>query len=312
MKLRIASFLLLFFVCFPIKSQCQIAISNIDEIAKIKTGTTFFAMKDPASPKAAAYVEAIKKYWTFSKVECIKYTDVEKNIAPNNSFVTLGAKMTSSGSGATETDFSLEFWTTDGKYVYDPKKRRHYNQEEKILIASIALFPDFFLQNNPSTAYKTDYDGAGHFKNWGAGVFANYIQQLNTYLDKPQKKDAGLEFTDRTGMNKLASSTLYIPDYVLTKFSKNSDDESKKSDEKKLFQGITMPYKLVTIEELNEKVTTESEGFLYLLFIKTNEGRYVTITNSKTGQIIYTVYSRSNANFDSGDLKEIQNSLKKK
>jgi hypothetical protein len=145
---------------FPLFSFAQITITNTAEVAKIKQGTTYFAMKDPASPKAAAYVDAIKKAWTLSKVECIKYTDVEKNIAPNNSFVTIGANMTTSNSTltSTETRIYLELWTTNGQYTYDPKKRRHFNQADKIVVATIELFADFYAQNNPSALYKIDYD----------------------------------------------------------------------------------------------------------------------------------------------------------
>lgn len=55
------------FVVIPLFGFSQIAILNSNEIGKIKKGTTFFAMKDPASPKAAAYVEAIQKTGHFQK-----------------------------------------------------------------------------------------------------------------------------------------------------------------------------------------------------------------------------------------------------
>src|SRR6476620_5782432 len=126
---------LLSFLLFTIYGFGQIAISNTNAIANLKNGTTFFAMKDPASPKAAAFVEAIKKTWIINKVECIKYTDVEKNIAPNNSFVTVTANMMSSNASAnSDTHVYLELWTTNGKFTYDAKKRKHFNQEDKIAI----------------------------------------------------------------------------------------------------------------------------------------------------------------------------------
>jgi hypothetical protein len=36
------------------------------------------------------------------------------------------------------------------------------------------------------------------------------------------------------------------------------------------------------------------------------------VTNSQTGEIIYSAYSSSASNFKPGDLKEIQNTIKKK
>lgn len=300
---------LLIIFLFPIIGFSQIAISNTAELAKIKLGTTFFAMKDPASPKVTAYVEAIKKNWTLSRVECIKYSDVEKNIAPNNYFVTLGANMKSS-EASTETNFSLEFWTTDGKYVYDPKKRKHFNQEEKILLASIELFPDFFLQNNPSTAYKIDYDAAGHLKNWSSGIVGNYIQQVVTLLNKVEERQTKTEFSNKAELGKMG--TLYIPEYVLTKFSKNSDDESKKIDAKEVTEGSGLNCKIVSIDELNDTITNSESAIYYLLLIKTNSDKWITVTNSKTGEIIYSAYSSSSGNFKPGDLKDLQKAIEKK
>lgn len=291
----------------------QIAISNTAEIEKVKTGTTFFAMKDPASPKATAYVEAIRKHWTLSKVECIKYTDVEKNIAPNNSFVTIGANMTSSNaSSVTTTNFHLEFWTTNGKFVYDPKKRRHFNQEDKILLASIELFPDFTTQNNPSSVYKMDYDAAGHLKNWSPGIIGNYIQQVVRLLQNGEAREAKTVFLNKAEISTLSSQTLFIPDYVLTKFSKNSDDESKKYDVKEMTEDLGLRCSFITIDELQAKIATTTAPFYYLLLIKTNTDKWITVTNALSGEIIYSAYSGSSANFKAGDLKELQKAIQKK
>jgi hypothetical protein len=300
-------------VLLPMKTFSQIAISNTNEIEKIKMGTTFFAMKDPASPKVTVYVEAIKKNWTFSKVECIKYTDVEKNIAPNNSFVTIGANMTNSNSGAaTETNFQLEFWTTNGRYVYDPKKRKHFNQDDKILVASIALFPDFATQNNPSSLYKIDYDASGHLKNWSAAILGNYIRQIVALLNKAEAREAKTEFLNREELNKMNSQTLFIPEYALTKFPKNSDDESKKYDAKEITEGSGLSCEFIPIEELNDKILTSATPVYYLLLIKTNTGRYITVTNSKSGEIVYSAFSAGGSNFKASDLKDLQKLIQKR
>ncbi|MDI9256230.1 hypothetical protein [Flavobacterium sedimenticola] len=308
------SILLLLVLGLPLASLSQITLTNTAEVTKIKQGTTYFAMKDPASPAAAGYVAAIKKAWSLSKVECIKYTEVEKNIAPNNSFVTLGANMTTSNStlAATETRMYLELWTTNGKYTYDPKKRRHFNQADKIVVATIELFADYYAQNNPSAMYKTDYDAAGHFKNWGAGILSNYLQQLCTLLEKGNECIAKTEIANTNELQKMAGSTLFVPDYVLTKFNKNSDDESKKYTEKEIFDGITLAYKVLSAAELNNKIINQTTPFYYLLFIKTPTEKFVTVTQSQTGEIIYLAYSGSAANFKNGDLKELQKAAQKK
>lgn len=311
-KRPIYSFLL--FSLLPWLTFSQITLTNTAEIAKIKQGTTYFAMKDPASPTATAYVAAIKKAWSLSKVECIKYTDVEKNIAPNNSFVTLGANMTTSNStlAATETRMYLELWTTNGKFTYDPKKRRHFNQADKIVVATIELFADYYAQNNPSAMYKMEYDAAGHFKNWGAGVLSNYLQQLCTLLEKGNECNAKTEIANTAELQKMAGSTLFVPDYVLTKFGKNSDDESKKYPEKEIFEGYTLAYQVLSTAELNEKIVNSSVPFYYLLFVKTPSEKFVTVTNAQTGEIVYLGYTAAAANFKNADMKALQKKSGKK
>ena len=311
-KLSFLSFIAI--ALFPLFSAAQITITNTAEVAKIKQGTTYFAMKDPASPKAIAYVDAIKKAWTLSKVECIKYTDVEKNIAPNNSFVTIGANMTTSNStlASTETRIYLELWTTNGKYTHDPKKRRHFNQADKISIATIELFADYYAQNNPSALYKMDYDAAGHFKNWGAGILSNYLQQLTSLLNKGTDCLAKTEIANKTELQKMSTSTLFIPDYVMIKLPKNTDDESKKYEDKEIFDGLSQAYKVLPISELNDKIANTVTPFYYLLFIKTPTEKFITVTNSQTGEIIYSAYTSSPTNFKSGDLKELQKAAQKK
>jgi hypothetical protein len=311
-KCPIYSFLL--FSLFPWLTFSQITLTNTAEITKIKQGTTYFAMKDPASPAAAGYVAAIKKAWSLSKVECIKYTEVEKNIAPNNSFVTLGANMTTSNStlASTETRMYLELWTTNGKFTYDPKKRRHFNQADKIVVATIELFADYYAQNNPSAMYKMEYDAAGHFKNWGTGVLSNYLQQLCTLLEKGNECNAKTEIANATELQKMAGSTLFVPDYVLTKFGKNSDDESKKYPEKEIFEGYTLAYQILSTAELNEKIVNSTAPFYYLLYVKTPSEKFVTVTNAQTGEIIYLGYTAAAANFKSADIKALQKMSAKK
>ena len=110
----------------------------------------------------------------------------------------------------------------------------------------------------------------------------------------------------------MSTATLFIPDYVLTKFSKNSVDESIKYTDKEIFDGISQAYKVLPISELNDKILTTDTPFYYLLLIKTPTEKFVTVTNSQTGEIIYLGYTGSAANFKSSDLKELlKASLKK-
>lgn len=291
----------------------QISISNTEELVKVKAGTTYIAMKDPSSANAEAYVAAAKKYWTFSKIECIAYKEVEQHIAPNASFITIGGSMSgsSSANANTETRLYLEFWTTDGTYKHDPKKRRHFNQEQKIVLATVELFPDYLTQTNPSLLYKIDYDAGGHLKNWSDGLFGNMLQMLCKALEENKVRTYKEEFLEQSQVNALSSTTLYIPEYVLTKFQKNSGDETKKQDEKVLMADYPYSYKVVTTDELNTKINDPEANIYYLLFIKSGDDRFVSVTNSKTGLIIYSAFSGSGSSLKPSDLKALAKTASK-
>lgn len=295
------------------KSTAQISIANTDQLAKIKDGTTYLAMKDPKAPKAAAFVAAAEKYWTFSKIKCISYKEVEQNITPTSSFITIGGSMSDSNSASanSETRVYLEFWTTNGNFKYDPKKRRHFDQADKISLATMELFPDFLTQSNPSLLYKMEYDANGHLKNWSDAIFGNMLQMLCTSLTKAQNRQYKEEYNDQSLVNTLSSTTLYLPKYVLTKFSKNAGEESNKQDEKELMKDYPYSYKVVTTEELNTLINDPEATVYYLLLIKSGNNRFITITNSKTGLIIYSNYSGGSTSLKPSDLKSLAKSISK-
>ncbi len=296
----------------------QIAISNVAEIPKIKLGTLFVAMKDPNSIKDKEYVAVFIKNWTFSKIECIKYSDLEKNIAINNSFLTIGASssgiesVVGTSADNSKTNVFLELWTTNGNFVYDPKKRKHFNLNDKIQIARLELFTDNFASSSPSMLYKMDFDAKGHIKNWGTGIITNYIQMLTAYLNKAQEHASNTEIINKQEVQKLNTQTLFIPDYVLTKFNKSTGDETKMFDEKEIFEDYKLGYKLISIADLNTKIVSDTTPFYYIIYIKSGNDKYINVVNSITGEIIYSAFTSQSYNFKSGDLKDLQKVVQKK
>jgi hypothetical protein len=140
---------------------------------------------------------------------------------------------------------------------------------------------------------------------------SNYLQQLCALLEKGNECIAKTEIANAKELQKMAASTLFLPDYVMVKYNKNSDDESKKYTDKEIFDGFTQAYKVLPMAELNDKILNNTTPFYYLLFIKTPTEKFVTVTNAQSGEIIYLAYTGSATNFKSSDLKELQKSSKK-
>ncbi len=308
------------FLCltFVLNGSCQIEISNISEIDKLKRGTTYIAMKDPLSEKALEYINVFKANWTISKFEFIKYTDIEKYLSPENSFLTVGGYAASTqfvnlysggvrtyGIDYTITHIYLELWTCDEKYFASKKKNKKFDIEYQKRIARLELFTDFPTLSDPDKLFQTDYDANGHIRNWGPGILKNQIQALNYYINKNEKRSLYAEILNENEIKKLKKETLYVPDYVLIKFNPFTGNETESHNESDIFDDYKLKYKLIPIAELNQKILTDTSLFYYMIYIKSSTDKFVSVINSATGELIYSEYTPGSYNLKSGDLKRV-------
>ncbi|MBK6823012.1 MAG: hypothetical protein IPG87_08490 [Saprospiraceae bacterium] len=237
----------------PIIANSQFSISNLSEIAKIKSGTTYIAMKDPNSEKTKEYIEVFKNYWTISKAEFIKYSEIEKYLSPENSFLTIGGYETNTeftrlyqngsqkhGINYSNTHIFLELWTCDKKYFTSKKKNKIFGNGDKIQVARIELFTDFETLSNPDLLYQSEFDGNGHIRNWGPGVLKNYVQALMGYLAKNESHSLYTGSSNAKELKKLKKESLYIPEYVLTKFNKFNGNETKSMMKKTFLKTLNL------------------------------------------------------------------------
>ncbi|MEZ5059213.1 MAG: hypothetical protein R2879_19430 [Saprospiraceae bacterium] len=323
MKTRFNSILAIVFLLFAgsFYANSQIAISNLDEVGKIKNGTTYIAMKDPGSEKSKPYIKVFKDNWTLSKIEFIKYTDIEKYISKGSSFLTMGGYETNvqfttlyhngssrNGINYSNTHLYLELWTCDDKYF--EKERKKFKDRYKNEVARIELFTDFETLRDPDKLYQSEYDGEGHIRNWGPGILKNYLQALMSFLNKKEDRSLYSGIMNKEEIKKLKNEVLYVPDYVLMKFNKFTGDESKKHDEKEIFEEYDLKYQLISTDDLNQKILENKEKFYYLIYIKSSTDKYITVINSQNGELIYSKYSPMSYNIKPDDLEELQDEIK--
>lgn len=321
-NLKLILVTLFFNIVIAFNANSQIAISNIDQLSKIKNGTTYIAMKDPNSAKSKEFVEVFKKNWTYSKFEFIKYTDIEKHLTPESSFLSIGGYVTdvhsqmlySDGSRSAGVDYAhthiyLELWTCGEKYLKSTKSNKKFKEKDKLQLARVELFTDFPTLIDPDYLFQSDYDGNGHIRNWGPGILKNHLQNMISYLDKKAEKKLYSEIYNPAELKKLSKENLFVPDYVLTKFNKFTGDESKKHDEKEIFEDYKLQYKLIPTADLNTKILNDKTPFYYLQYIKSSTDKYISVINSLTGEVIYSVYTPVSYNIKSGDLKDLQKKI---
>ncbi|CAN5862090.1 hypothetical protein BH11BAC7_BH11BAC7_33300 [soil metagenome] len=310
-------------ILISMKAAAQFAIDNVEEIDKVKAGTTYIAMKDTGSVKSREYKEVFKKYWNFNKIVFINYADITDYISIENSFFTISGYETSTqmstlmSNGTTKAgiDFSnthiyLELWTCKDKY-FAKKKSKEFSVSDKNTVARMELFTDFTTLMTPSNIYKTDYDGGNHIRNWGTGIIKNYIQQLMILLKAGEEQKLFDAQLDATQLKKLRTDTLFIPDYIFIKFNKFTGDETKTHDQADIMEDYKLKYKVVTIDELNKKINSSTRPFYYLIYIKSSTDKFINVINSETGEVTYAHYTPISYNIDPDDFKKLNAAVKK-
>jgi hypothetical protein len=311
--------LILIFSIATMPVYSQIGISNTEQNEKIKKGTTYVVMHNPASPRITEYIKAFKDAWTISNLEFIRYSDIGKYLAPENSFFTLSGYEISvehtevstrtgrsrQGLHYSNTHFYLELWTPDAKYFQETKKQKAFSDKNKVQVARIELYTDYETLQEPELLFSSDYDGLGHIRNWGPGMLKNYIQSLMTLLEKGEKKSIAAKVYNEKELEKLKTSTLYVPDYVLIKFNMFTGDESRQHKEEELFEDYQLKYKVLSTKKLNENILNDQAGFYYLAYVKSSTDKFVSVINSLTGEMIYSEYTPVKYNLKSGDLKDL-------
>ncbi len=302
-------------------AKAQFGILDPTQIPKIKTGKTYILMQDPSSLEAQPFIEVFKRYWTFSSFEIISYEDVSTKIKPGVFFFGIdwlsktvtNYRVDPGGYRRPSltydfTHFFLSISTYSDKFFNKEEKKRDYS--DRSFITRTELYTDFFLLEYPDSLRNLSYDGDQHIYNWSPGILKNYIQQLMRDLEKGEKRSLYTAIYDQEEISKLKEQTLYVPDYILTKFSKMSGKEDKKHEESEIFKDYPHQYKLVSSEKLNEMILQEAEPFYYLLYLKSSTDKYLTVINSQTGKIVYSFYYPISYNIEPADLKDLAREIK--
>lgn len=302
--------------------QAQFEVKDAAALSRVQEGTVHLALKDPTSPKAKDYIDALRAGWKLSKVEAIRYADIPSRLAPGASFLTFDGYVTTTQSMTMYEDGSMKYgvkaenshvylslWTCDPKRFKDGKAPA--TDDVKVELGRIELYPDFKTLSDPRNIYNTDADADGHLRNWTPGLFRNQLRTLSGYLQSGKKRSLFDGEEDVATLARLQNDTLLVPDYVLVKFSPFTGDESKRHEAKDIFEDYPHPYRVVPTEELDRRIRTDSTSFLYLSYVKSSTDKFVSVFDSRDGRMVYSNYSPTSYNIGSGDLKRLAKIVRK-
>ncbi len=322
-------FIILSITCFIKTGYSQISIDNLKELPKIKQGTTFVVMRDTTTSIAKTYMDIYRSEWKFSKLAFIQLEDVDKNMTPTSSFITIGDNTTTTqsytradpnrrigptnpalkpGISYSNTHIYLELWTCNESYFSQTNKAA-FKPYHPVTVAHIELFTDYEVMAHPDLLYEMDYDGGGHIRNWSPGILKNYLRLLHKLLDRNEKRWQYANEINEKALAKLKRDTLFVPDYILVKFNKRTGNESKKHDKKDVFKDYKYKYALISAEALSQKILETDKPFYYLIYVKGSTDKYISVFNAQTGDMIYTRYKPVSYNIAAKDFKKLVASI---
>lgn len=301
---------LLLFATAVQTTYAQHIFNNAKEIAQLKGGTTYIIInesEDDEVTEAFDYLKTAFVGWDFSEVKYITRDQITEHISPQSSFVSIVRYSLALGSSGYYYNSSrLELWTAKDNFELKPKGAHKKNQ--RVTIAAFELYGvnhGYDLETNtdnilPVQLFKQPVS------NWGPGYLKNYIQMFSADLNGVKEHEMHDNIKNAAELKKLQTDTLYVPKYLLLKAGVVVGQKDSEHDPAELFKKYKNPYKLISGDELNDKIMQGGKPVYYLLYVHGRTDKMINIIKSDTGEIIYSTSADGMAyNLNAGDLEKI-------
>ena len=150
-----------------------------------------------------------------------------------------------------------------------------------------------------------DKNGNSIYFNWSEGLLKNYLQGFTSYIE--QNKNffdinlvCGKDIFVKDKMEPLKQDTLFIPDFAFTEYiatnkshgipllvAKQNIDAKDKQNMKSICEAYKYPCKIISSQELSNKLLYDTKPFFYLMYVVCNNFKQITVISSATGENIY-------------------------
>lgn len=146
--------------------------------------------------------------------------------------------------------------------------------------------------------------------NYKLGFMKNYLQMINDLLKANDYSFTYANDYNKNELKKLANATLYVPDYIKTKYNGWTGNETERENPDELFKKYKFKYEWMNTDKLNDKILNTSEEFFYLMYTKINSQKFVSVVNGRTGEIIYREYDTFSYTLKPGDVSQLNSKIK--
>lgn len=147
-----------------------------------------------------------------------------------------------------------------------------------------------------------------YIENWASNMIACYLKCINDGLQNGKYRTLFNEYTNQTALNKLRTTALWVPNYVVYPYKSFTNDEKDMvKDESNPDSVYNFPLRFRSIGEI-EGISTFN--FYYLSYVRSGTDKFITIFDGQTKEMIYTAYTPKGYSFKGKDLKRIAAKVK--
>jgi hypothetical protein len=299
---RLFAFIFAILVFVNSNSQIYIGYQNLDtkyvihsekDLPKLKNSTLIFVLPHQFLEYENEVEQIFKDVWTVSKYEIINFNNLNEYEQSDelHSFLTLDVLGYKNSQNPFMTFYDIYF----NLWMYGNEKnikktnttfgRIGLSQTEE----NLKICKELFKSDNLTNTYKTLYNKA-NFSNLTLGYFKTYISIMNKVLSKNKLTKYGNEGNakeDEKQLIPLSKETLYIPDYIILKYTKSKKIKEEKLNANDLMEDYPFNWKISTNEEISDKIINNEKPIYYLVYSIDDIMRNYMIYNSLNSELIY-------------------------
>ena len=271
------------------------------ELPTLKKSTTVFVYRDVDKPHLDLMQKTLEEAWTLTELKFVPFHEFSHD----------------------NYDESYSFFEVDYiAYIRDGVKKSQYFitlRQKKgakwLQHARVQLFPTFETEMvvfPPEISRPADREvvmkhlyGSAQIRNWHLAYIKNVLQCVQNQIQGKSMEAAEGE------LKALQTSTLYVPEYCMTKLGLIFGDEVKDRDPDKVMEKYAYPYEITSNEDLNNRVATSDKPVYYLHYMKSESRKHINVFNSQTGQLVYSVSLLGPKNLTKNDVAALSNAIRK-
>ncbi|MCW3125605.1 MAG: hypothetical protein JWO03_1263 [Bacteroidetes bacterium] len=274
------------------QTSTKYANEDLSHLAKVDITYLIASAKDSNAQK---YFKVLKENWKLTpKVELLSEDEISNKIETNALFIQSRTQNFPRLGG-------YMLWSFNDKAISQPKKAFEKTLDGKSVFfnmdyaADIYHFQSLLYPMDSTHPYFVFSEPDKALYCWGEGIFKSKIQAwqwyVNQYNKSPEPKKVAKQmatFANPEQLKNLKTGTLYVPDYLLTRYGGTVfNHDTKPALVDKVMAPYPFTYKVIKSKELNDMLI-KGQSFYYLdvLMLRDNE-LLLQVINGKTGEIVY-------------------------